>query len=548
MSDTDESFRGRGLPFELALARAPMPLIRDIVGAPLIGVLALLDPELVNDAKLRILANEMVDGRALLSRTKERESLIESLTVAKAAELAKLFDVDTAPITSLHRRLIRALAGADDLSQLHLFFGIEPDERALSGRRPTVLDVPVSYGLFAHQRSAARRVIELLEAEPRRVLLHMPTGAGKTRTAMHIVCSHLREREPTLVCWLANSPELLDQAADEFEKAWGSLGDRAVPVVRFWGDRDPDLSGVRDGFLVGGFQKLHALSARDPNNLLRLGDRTSLTVADEAHQAIAPTYRTVIDTLAHKHPQGRLLGLSATPGRTWADIEKDSALSAFFGRHKVTLEVEGYPDAVEYLMDNGYLARPVFRTLNYEPGSALQEADIATLSAALDVPDSVLEKLGADEQRNLQIVTAVEDLIARHLRIVVFAASVKNAHLIRAVLSARGHEAHVVTGEMETGARDRAIRRYRGNAAQPIVMCNYGVLTTGFDAPKTSAAVIARPTRSLVLYSQMVGRATRGPKAGGNETSEIVTVVDPDLPGFGDVAEAFKNWEDVWDG
>jgi superfamily II DNA or RNA helicase len=548
MSESAEAFRGRGLPFEFALDRAPMSLIRSIVGTPLIGVLGLLDAKLVADGKLRALANEMVDARALLSQSSEREALIDSLTVAKAAELGKAFDVDATPITSLHRRLNRALASADDISQLFLFFGIEPDERALGVRRPTVLDVSAGYALFAHQRSAARRVIELLEAEPRRVLLHMPTGAGKTRTAMHIVCGHLREREPTLVCWLANSPELLDQAAEEFERAWGSLGDRAVPVIRFWGDRSPDLSGVRDGFLVAGFQKMHALFARDPNNLLRLGDRTSLTVADEAHQAIAPTYRTVIDTLAHKHPSGRLLGLSATPGRTWADIEKDAALSAFFGRHKVTLEVEGYPDAVEYLMENEYLARPVFRTLNYEPGTALQAADIAALSAALDIPDSLLEVLGEDEQRNLRIVTAVEDLMTRHRRIVVFAASVKNAHLIRAVLSARGHEAHVVTGEMETGGRERAIRRYRGNAPEPIIMCNYGVLTTGFDAPKTSAAVIARPTRSLVLYSQMVGRATRGPRAGGNETAEIVTVVDPDLPGFGDVAEAFKNWEDVWDG
>jgi len=100
---------------------------------------------------------------------------------------------------------------------------------------------------------------------------------------------------------------------------------------------------------------------------------------------------------------------------------------------------------------------------------------------------------------------------------------------------------------MDTGAREAAIRRYKGNAPHPIVMCNFGVLTTGFDAPGTSAAVIARPTRSLVLYSQMVGRATRGPKARGNATAEIVTVVDPHLPGFGDVAEAFKNWEDVWD-
>jgi superfamily II DNA or RNA helicase len=73
------------------------------------------------------------------------------------------------------------------------------------------------------------------------------------------------------------------------------------------------------------------------------------------------------------------------------------------------------------------------------------------------------------------------------------------------------------------------------------------VLTTGFDAPRTSAAVIARPTKSLVLYSQMVGRAIRGVRAGGNETAVIVTVVDQGLPGFNSVADAFTNWEDIWD-
>ena len=60
------------------------------------------------------------------------------------------------------------------------------------------------------------------------------------------------------------------------------------------------------------------------------------------------------------------------------------------------------------------------------------------------------------------------------------------------------------------------------------------------------AAVIARPTKSLVLFSQMVGRATRGEKAGGNKRAEVATVVDTRLPGFCNVADAFDNWEDVW--
>ena len=72
------------------------------------------------------------------------------------------------------------------------------------------------------------------------------------------------------------------------------------------------------------------------------------------------------------------------------------------------------------------------------------------------------------------------------------------------------------------------------------------MLTTGFDAPRTSAALIARPTLSLVLYSQMVGRAMRGKAAGGNSVCEIVTVVDTSLKGFDSVTDAFSNWEDVW--
>ena len=78
------------------------------------------------------------------------------------------------------------------------------------------------------------------------------------------------------------------------------------------------------------------------------------------------------------------------------------------------------------------------------------------------------------------------------------------------------------------------------------VITNYGVLTTGFDAPRTNTAVIARPTDSVVLFSQMVGRASRGTRAGGNKECKIITIVD-ELPGFRSVAEAFEYWDDIWE-
>ena len=95
--------------------------------------------------------------------------------------------------------------------------------------------------------------------------------------------------------------------------------------------------------------------------------------------------------------------------------------------------------------------------------------------------------------------------------------------------------------------RKSAINKLRNaDDDEAFVLCNYGVATTGVDVPNVSCAVIARPTQSLVLFSQMIGRAIRGPKVGGNKDALIVTVVDYELPGFGKVQESFMNWEDVW--
>jgi DNA repair protein RadD len=546
MSDQPAVREAPGFAFRRVLASAPARLIHELVGPELVEVLGLLDPQFSDDAKLRQLAEQMVDPRDTLRSPALLAKVVEALPLAKAKELAGRLGIDDHLDKQLFRRLDSAISRPEAETALLSFFGVVLDEGAIARAAATTIPVRATYSLFDHQRSAARRVKAALATNPNSVVLHMPTGAGKTRTAMHIVCEHLVRAGPTLVVWLAQSPELLDQAVDEYQKAWGALGNRDTSVVRMWGGHTPDLSEISDGLLVGGFAKLHALYQREPNRLLSIGDRTSLTVVDEAHQAIAPTYSKVIRAISTKRPGAGLLGLTATPGRTWNDVEEDAALAAFFGERKVTLDIPGYDDPVRYLIDEGYLASPRFRTLNYEPGPALRQSDVQALATDLDVPDWLLERLGDDAQRNLRIVTALEEMVSRHKRIIVFASSVRHAHLIAGVLIARGVEALVVTGAMDGRAREKNITRFRGAAATPIVMCNFGVLTTGFDAPRTSAAIIARPTRSLVLYSQMVGRATRGVRAGGNAEAEIVTVVDPALPGFGDIADAFVNWEDVW--
>ncbi len=533
-----------GLAFSSLLRLARPKRIKTLLPDEMLEVMDGLEPGFSGSDRLTELAVNMLDPVDTLQDDTLRSEIISLMPLKKARELCT--KLGSSERCNPFDEALKLASYEENFPALLSFFGVVDDPTAPAAQLPGNDRATVGYGLFDHQRLAARRTQLMLSKGPHRGVLHMPTGAGKTRTAMHLVGSHLVADEPTLVVWLAQNIELLDQAADEFQKSWRCLGNREVGLWRLWGSKRVDLANARDGLVVAGLGKMAAIEKNAVNALLALADRVSLVVIDEAHQAIAPTYRSVLDSLATKRPATQLLGLTATPGRTWDDLGKDEELSEFFGREKVMLEIEGHPDPVTYLMEEGYLARPHFRTLNVQAGLDLSQKDMTELSQAIDVPGGVLERLGQSTQRNLKIIAECEDLVSTHRRVIVFAPSVANAKMLAAIMVARGTEALVVTGESAPAARERAIRRFKSQAPEPIVMFNYGVLTTGFDAPQTSAAIIARPTKSLVLYSQMVGRATRGVKAGGNETSEIVTVTDTEMHGFGDVADAFCNWEDVW--
>ena len=536
----------RGLALPTLLREAKPPALRKLIGVSATEILEGLDPELVAGNRIGEIAARLIEPSEALQNPDIRDQIIDLLPLPKARELASRLEIEVEKDRNIYRDLRQTASDDSILPELFSFFGVVPDMRAPTDTAPSVATVKTAYGLFNHQRTAAAKVSHVLYTPPRKVVLHMPTGSGKTRTAMHILANHLLRNGPTLVCWLAQSAELLDQAANEFERAWHCLGNRPVNLQRFWGHRNPDLMTARDGLIVAGLGKMYAFDKLNPAKMLRLADRTSLIVIDEAHQAIAPTYASVLTALYTKRPNNALLGLTATPGRTWSDITEDQKLSDYFEGQKVTLEVEGYNDPVNFLIEEGYLAKPVFHTLNSGAGLVLSKKDAQRLSNAIDVPDSFLERIGADTQRNLKIISVIEELMKRHQRVIVFAPSVGNARLLCAILASRNLESEVITSQTNKSQRERIIKRFRSDAEAPMVLINYGVLTTGFDAPTISAAVIARPTKSLVLYSQMVGRATRGPQADGNTEAEIVTVVDPHLPGFGSIADAFKNWEDVW--
>lgn len=545
MSNQSKPLESPGIAFNSVLNNSKLSTLKSLIGPSILESVKLMDAELLTEEKISNLAVNVLNPIELLQDFDKRLLFLTELPQHKLAELSMRIGVREG--VSDAREINANISSSKSLQDLHSFFGIVTEERVVGHKKSDISQADADYALFDHQRKVVDRVEKALNIEPNKVLLHMPTGAGKTRTAMNIIASHLRNNNNSIVVWLAQNAELLEQAADEFENAWRHLGNRTVELVRFWGIRNPDLETVRDGVIVAGLAKMASYDNRNPNSMLRLADRSSLTVIDEAHQATAPTYSSVINALYTKRIHNKLLGLTATPGRSWTDENENRNLSDFFDRCKVTLEVENYDDPVEFLLDNQYLARPKFQTISFESNFNLSEDQLNTLSYEHEIPDEILNSIGKEANRNKQIISAAKDLLTRHKRLIVFAPSVENAKLISAILTLQGYESNTVFGETNLQSREQILRRFKSSNNDPMVLVNFGVLTTGFDAPNISAALIARPTKSLVLYSQMVGRAIRGIKAGGNAEAEIVTVVDTNLPGFGKVSEAFNFWENSWD-
>ena len=175
----------------------------------------------------------------------------------------------------------------------------------------------------------------------------------------------------------------------------------------------------------------------------------------------------------------------------------------------------------------------------------LNQNEKAVLARTLELPDSVLASAAKDNQRNGIIIAHIIKLVReQNKKILVFAPTKDNASFLAALLNLRGISARSVTGETSSSHRKRAVKDFRENKFD--VLLNFGVFTTGFDDPSIDCVLIARPTASVVLYSQMVGRGLRGPKNGGTSDCLLVDVID-NLEKQPDLILASTYFEDAWE-
>lgn len=346
-----------------------------------------------------------------------------------------------------------------------------PVQAGLSLVVPSETDSPApALALRDYQEAALSAIREAASRGVRRQLLTMPTGCGKT-----VVFSALiRQRRPRRSLVIAHRDELIQQAHEKLRMAMPG-----VPIGVVKAERDEWSYPV----VVASMQTL----AR-PNRLARLSGFDTIVV-DEAHHAQARTYVDALEYFGCATDSGPLLlGVTATP-----DGAGKRGLSSVFD--EVVYQVNMLD-----MIAQGYLAD--LRALRIQI-----EADI----------DSVRTKRGEFDQAQMeQVLTAAKtpywtaEAVAGHAadrRVLVFAQSVQLAYDTVDELRDRGIAAAGIDGEMPIDERRDVLTRFAEGRLQAV--CNFGVLTEGFDLPAIDCVAIARPTQSRALYVQMVGRGMR---------------------------------------
>jgi DNA repair protein RadD len=302
----------------------------------------------------------------------------------------------------------------------------------------------------------------------RRLLQVLPTGAGKTVVVADIIASATSRGKRCLV--LTHRRELLSQSA---MKLFDVGVDAGVVAAGF-------VSRPEQAVQVASIATLHARAIRAASIELPQAD---VIVVDEAHHCRARSWRAIIDA----YPDAIVLGLTATPCRG-----DGRGLGSIFEEL-----VEG--PSIADLISDGFLVP----TLTYAPA----RPDLSEVRVSRgDYVEADLER-AMDKDRLVGDIVEHQQRLGKQRPTIVFASGVAHSVHIRDEFRRAGVLAEHIDGSTPGHERDSILRRLADGSVD--LVSNAAVLTEGWDSPSVSCVVLARPTKSLSLYRQMIGRVLR---------------------------------------
>lgn len=339
--------------------------------------------------------------------------------------------------------------------------------------------------LRSYQHEAVVRVIEHFRESDEPAVVVLPTGSGKS-----LVIAELARLARGRVLVLAHVRELVEQNHAKY-RAYGLDADVFSAGL---GRKDAERQVV-----FGSVQSV-------VRNLCRFDDGAfTLLVIDECHR-VSPSedasYRRVIDHLQRANPRLKILGLTATPYRLGQGF--------IYHRHHHGM-VRGEADSffqdcvfeqpLRLMVKQGYLAPPI------RVDAAIERYDFSQLKPNVRglFAEEELNRVACGNRATPLIVEAIVERARERRGVMLFAATVAHAEEILGYLPAA--EAALITGVTSSRERQRLIDDFKRQRLKYLV--NVAVLTTGFDAPHVDLIAILRPTESVGLYQQIVGRGLR---------------------------------------
>ena len=341
------------------------------------------------------------------------------------------------------------------------------------------------FTLRPYQQEAVDATLKHFRKSDDSAVIVLPTGAGKS-----LVIAELARLARRKILVVTHVKELVEQNHAKYQ-SYGVLG----------GIFSAGLSRKESQYQVT-FASVQSVAA----NLEQFKDEYSLIIIDECHRISTDEnsqYQRIIEQLRQQNKGLKVLGLTATPyrlGMGW--------IYRYHYRGFVRSEEDKpfvhciYELPLIYMISRGYLTKPDL------VDAAVAQYDFSTLAQnrfGEYAEKDVNALLGKHQRVTRAIIEQVMELALQRQAVMIFAATVDHAKEITGYLPQE--QTALITGATEQRERDMLIQRFKQRQLKYLV--NVSVLTTGFDAPHVDFIAILRPTQSVSLYQQIVGRGLR---------------------------------------
>jgi DNA repair protein RadD len=306
----------------------------------------------------------------------------------------------------------------------------------------------------------------------RRIIIVAPTGSGKTVIAAEIIKRAVARFQR--IVFIAHRNELLTQAHDKLQSFEVNSG-----IIKAGRDKDQRPQSLVQ---VCGIQTLHAREVRAKSIELPPAE---IVFVDEAHHCRAMTYQTIIDS----YPDAIIIGLTATPCRG-----DGRGLGNVF---EAMIEC---PQIGELIKLQHLVPLRIFAP----PPPDLRGIEVASTG------DYVINQLSDRMDTDALVGDFVEHWLkhAQRRRSIAFAVDIKHSvHIVDELIKSGGVRAEHVDGSTPADERDAIIARLASGETE--IVSNVGIFCEGFDLPDIGCIGLVRPTRSLGLFRQMIGRGLR---------------------------------------